>query len=303
MRFFCSEFCSCNSIVPSGWSSNFSPSSVNLNSGESTNVNWSVTSDSQAPEDNYGVTAEATDDTEQTFTGSDNANYEVNNSAPVCGDGTCDAGEDCSSCPGDCGSCTICGDGTCDAGEDCNSCAADCISGGGVSCGNGICEAADGEDCNSCADDCNSKTKGNPKTHFCCGEAGVCGSSQCNNDPFSCTEATAQSYCCGDSVCEGAEDSVSCEVDCPLPVCSDNTCDPGEDSCSCAADCGAPPADEVGLCSDGVDNDCDGDIDCDDGDCATDLACSCLPVGSSCSASGDCCSNKCKGKAGAKVCK
>ncbi len=172
-----------------------------------------------------------------------------------------------------------------------------------MSCGNGICEAADGEDCNSCADDCNSKTKGNPKTHFCCGEAGVCGSSQCNNDPFSCTEATAQSYCCGDSVCEGAEDSVSCEVDCPLPVCSDNTCDPGEDSCSCAADCGAPPADEVGLCSDGVDNDCDGDIDCDDGDCATDLACSCLPVGSSCSASGDCCSNKCKGKAGAKVCK
>jgi hypothetical protein len=70
-------------------------------------------------------------------------------------------------------------------------------------------------------------------------------------------------------VCEGAEDSVSCEVDCPLPVCSDNTCDPGEDSCSCAAD----------------------------------SACSCLPVGSSCSASGDCCSNKCKGKAGAKVCK
>jgi len=261
--------------------------------------------------------------------------------APFCGDGNCDPNESICLCQEDCGSqsanevglcsdgvdndcdgsidcldsdcssdpsCVCDNDGTCETDEDCSNCPSDCISGGGgvVSCGNGICETADGEDCLSCPEDCNSKTKGNPKTHYCCGEAGVCGSSQCNNDPFSCsTEATAQFYCCGDSVCEGAEDSVSCDLDCGAPpVCGDGTCDPGEDRCSCADDCGGlPPTSEVGLCSDGVDNDCDFNTDCSDSDCNGDSACSCLPVGSLCSASGDCCSNKCKGKPGAKVCK
>ncbi len=46
---------------------------------------------------------------------------------PVCGDGTCDASEDCVSCATDCGACPpVCGDGTCDASETCLSCAADC---------------------------------------------------------------------------------------------------------------------------------------------------------------------------------
>jgi lysophospholipase L1-like esterase len=45
----------------------------------------------------------------------------------VCGDGTCEGGEDCGSCAADCGTCPpVCGDGTCDPGEDCASCAADC---------------------------------------------------------------------------------------------------------------------------------------------------------------------------------
>lgn len=42
----------------------------------------------------------------------------------TCGDGTCDADEDCASCPCDCGSC--CGNGTCDVREHCLNCAADC---------------------------------------------------------------------------------------------------------------------------------------------------------------------------------
>jgi hypothetical protein len=51
-----------------------------------------------------------------------------------CGDGACGAGEDCSTCPGDCGSC--CGNGTCDAiqGEHCGSCAEDCGCGEGEVC-------------------------------------------------------------------------------------------------------------------------------------------------------------------------
>jgi subtilisin family serine protease len=69
-----------------------------------------------------------------------------------CGNGTCEAGETCTSCAGDCGTCQPqCGNGTCEAGETCASCAGDC----GTcqpQCGNGICEA--GETCASCASDC-----------------------------------------------------------------------------------------------------------------------------------------------------
>jgi hypothetical protein len=40
-----------------------------------------------------------------------------------CGNGTCDEGETCGTCPGDCGECppggSQCGNGVCDAGEDC----------------------------------------------------------------------------------------------------------------------------------------------------------------------------------------
>jgi hypothetical protein len=46
---------------------------------------------------------------------------------PVCGASGCEAGEDCASCPADCGACPpVCGDGACLPGESCSSCAADC---------------------------------------------------------------------------------------------------------------------------------------------------------------------------------
>jgi len=58
----------------------------------------------------------------------------------------------------------------------------------------------------------------------------------------------------------------------PAPFCGDGTCDAGEDSCSCSGDCGAPPSTE-GVCTDGLDLDCDGLTDCDDSDCSLDAAC------------------------------
>jgi hypothetical protein len=52
-------------------------------------------------------------------------------------------------------------------------------------------------------------------------------------------------------------------------------------------------------CGDGIDNDCDGDTDGDDADCATGG----LPSGAACSVNSDCASNNCKGKPGEKTCK
>jgi hypothetical protein len=54
--------------------------------------------------------------------------------------------------------------------------------------------------------------------------------------------------------------------------CGDLECGPGEDRCNCADDCGAPPGSELD-CDDGLDDDCDGDYDCDDPDCLGDSAC------------------------------
>ena len=183
------------------------------------------------------------------------------------------------------------GDEVCETGEDCNNCSFDCPSGSGASCGNDICEVGDGEDCLSCPEDCNGKQKGKPSRRFCCGDgdgqgAIGCGDPRCTAEGLSCTDVPATGFCCGDG-----------------------SCDPGEDECSCPVECGEPPGTES-SCTDGVDNDCDGSVDCADGDdCGTDPACDtpppppCEPIGTSCTSNGDCCSNKCKGKPGSKTCK
>lgn len=45
----------------------------------------------------------------------------------ICGDQTCDGGETCSSCPGDCGACgPTCGNNSCESGETCGGCVWDC---------------------------------------------------------------------------------------------------------------------------------------------------------------------------------
>ncbi|HWO21409.1 MAG TPA: multicopper oxidase family protein [Kofleriaceae bacterium] len=56
------------------------------------------------------------------------------------------------------------------------------------------------------------------------------------------------------------------------PACGDGTCSGGETRCSCPADCGVPPTAET-VCADGLDNDCDGALDCADTNCATVPAC------------------------------
>jgi len=167
------------------------------------------------------------------------------NGAETCQGGSCQNGTD--PCPGQgcdegtdsCVTETCNNDGDCDSGEDCNNCDADCISGGGAGfCGDLVCQPSLGEDCNSCAGDCRGKQNGNPNRQYCCGGDVTCADSRCNTDPWVCDDAPGETYCCGDTVCEG-----------------------DEDSCNCAIDCGAPAAE---ICDNGVDDDCDSLVDCDD---------------------------------------
>ena len=57
----------------------------------------------------------------------------------------------------------------------------------------------------------------------------------------------------------------------PPPGCGDDICD-ADEICSCTADCGAAPSSEA-ICDDGLDDDCDGKVDCADSNCSSDAAC------------------------------
>jgi hypothetical protein len=54
--------------------------------------------------------------------------------------------------------------------------------------------------------------------------------------------------------------------------CGDTFCDGNETICNCAIDCGQPDPQESN-CRDRADNDCDGEIDCNDSDCSSNSIC------------------------------
>jgi len=65
---------------------------------------------------------------------------------------------------------------------------------------------------------------------------------------------------------------------------------------------GCVPVAEV--CTDGLDNDCDGLTDCADPNCSGAPGCgSCSAAGATCTANSQCCSNKCSGRTGGKTCR
>jgi endo-1,4-beta-D-glucanase Y len=163
-----------------------------------------------------------------------------------------------------------------------------------------ICDDAvdnDGDGDIDCADaDCSS----DPACDFC-------GNASCGSAEDSCTcaadcgAAPSQEQSCSDGLDDDCDLDVDCaDSDCAgdaaCQVCGDASCGAGEDQCSCAADCGAPPSAET-SCTDGISDDCDADVDCDDADCASDPACQAPTCGgnkAACSSPDDCCSGNCR---------
>jgi hypothetical protein len=85
----------------------------------------------------------------------------------------------------------------------------------------------------------------------------------------------------------GVPSEVIVETLVPAPCDADGTCEPGETPCDCFADCGAPAAFET-ACGDGLDDDCNGTVDCNDTACCAVAGCSADDVDGDGHASCDC---------------
>jgi PKD repeat protein len=214
--------------------------------------------------------------------------------------GICETGEDCNNCLNDCfsGASGYCGDGICaGGGEDCFTCPQDCRCAGNI-CKKGCCGDLEcsGEDPNQCPVDCDPDFV--PPPGSCCGDGFCEGEEDATNCAIDCADCTVNADCndgnacttdkCSSGWCSNTlincDDGNSCTADgCDsrsgsclngtiIPCCGDTICDPSEDQCSCPADCGTPPSIESN-CSNGIDENCDGQTDCNDGDCAGNPAC------------------------------
>ncbi|WLE98125.1 MAG: C1 family peptidase [Candidatus Electrothrix communis] len=158
-------------------------------------------------------------------------------------------------CNEDAGICeSLCGNGVCDAGENCSSCPSDCIGGtSGGTCGGCFKGACDGvchpnKEDSSCSDCWSS---------YCCGD-GVCEGEENNtNCAIDCPAPV-----CGDGVCNAEEDQYTCPGDCPVvtPEICDNGLDDDQDG---ATDCADSDCATSASCQCGVKNSsCQTDSEC-----------------------------------------
>jgi len=175
--------------------------------------------------------------------------------------------------------------GSCDFGEDCQSCPADCAQVSGASCGNGLCEGGDGENCATCPEDCAGKQKGSAQNQFCCGfdDGQVTNPIGCGVDVADdrcidsssnlfCRDTARVSACCGDSLCEGQETITSCANDCdPNATCtptgvSEALCNGVDDDCDVQIDedyASTPTSCGVGVCAASGSTTCNGGVEGD----------------------------------------
>lgn len=176
-----------------------------------------------------------------------------------CGNGVCDADEDCHTCQQDCGTC--CGNGVCEPlfDENCQYCPTDCACGCGEVCLNLECvfTACNNKECGSSG--CGTSCGTCPLHHLCqsnqCVFIPYCGDGDCSPSRgetcLSC--ATDCGDCCGNGACEATygEDCSTCAMDCTCDCgesCVDSTCqytacnlkECGSDGCG--GSCGDCPA-------------------------------------------------------------
>ncbi len=159
------------------------------------------------------------------------------NHVPSCGDGICAASE-VDSCPADCGTHAapdagtgtqaVCGDGTCDPGEDSNNCPADCGTGSGS--GSGSLDCSDPTVLEACVECLFTNVCTGVDVNGCttCLEGGGGMTGTCNMD-FVCDigedittcidcEIAGDTFCDGnspDGTCEADESNDTCPTDCP----------------------------------------------------------------------------------------
>ena len=208
---------------------------------------------------------------------------------PLCGDGNCMQfiGENCDSCPQDCGQC--CGNDKCETAylETCKSCPQDC----GQCCGNDFCDTQLGETCSNCPADCGPCPAkcGDQQCEPDKGES-------CSNCPIDCGPCPAQ---CGNNKCESAvgENCQTCPQDCGQ--CAGDCCeahdtpgcaDPQIEECVCKADGYCCQVAWDSLCVDEVESLncglCSNPGACGDGLCMEPETCSNCPQDC-----GQCCGN------------
>jgi hypothetical protein len=255
---------------------------------------------------------------------------------PMC-TGTCPSGQTCQVILGSC-SCgappppppPTCGNGSCQASENCSTCSSDCTCLTGQICNAGICQSTCGdgtctlaEKC-SCLVDCSGQSCGTGNGRICSAGSCICPGGAVEMASIHCADGL-------DNDCDGLTDCA--DADCaPAASCStapETQCDDGADNDSdgptdCAdGDCvgrmcrrSATPGD-LGMCSsfggnccttyesmtfnnqcgNGQDDDCDGQSDCNDSNCLGSVAC-CHTAGQSCMIPSDCCA----GPIGSRTC-
>jgi hypothetical protein len=197
--------------------------------------------------------------------------------------GTCDDcivdGDASATCPDECAP-AVCGDGACTSGEDCNSCPEDCGECGDCAAG----EVADCDESGECW------TEGWIGDGYCDGTAQQYGADLCcyDMDGGDCTAAECEDApdpYCGDGACNGDETEASCPEDCSggggascAGICGSGYGEPGcydaitcecycDDACEGFGDCCADYAAEcLSSCED------EGLVTCWDGSCAASEA-------------------------------
>ncbi|XCN72690.1 MAG: C1 family peptidase [Candidatus Electrothrix aestuarii] len=137
---------------------------------------------------------------------------------------------------------SLCGNGVCDAGENCSSCPSDCIGGtAGGTCGgcfkgkcDDICQS--NKEDYSCSDCWSS---------YCCGDGTCEGEENSTNCAIDCPVPV-----CGDGVCDAEEDNSTCPADCPVAaqeICDNGLDDDSDGAIDCAdSDCFASAACQCG---------------------------------------------------------